>query len=102
MQRHPFAALDFASHDIGLLAAALEDATSEWREELDDVDEDTIVWQPFPGGHSIGGLILHMADVEAWWFETVAAGKARPVGEEERLLSEETQQYGVSWPTPPR
>jgi uncharacterized damage-inducible protein DinB len=102
MERLPFVAHDFASHDIGLLAAALENATREWRGELAEVDEDAIVWQAWPNGHSIGALILHIADVEAWWIETVAAGKKRPRGEARRLLSEETEQYGVHSPTPPR
>lgn len=102
MAQHPFAAFDFPCADIGVLAASLEDATREWREEIGDVDEDTVVWQPFPGGHSIGGLILHMADAEGWWFEEMAGGKSRPDGEAQMLLSEETKQYGVEWPVPPR
>ncbi|HVT13162.1 MAG TPA: DinB family protein [Fimbriimonadaceae bacterium] len=98
----PFVALDFPSPEIGLFASCLQDATNEWREELGEVDPDTIVWQPFPNGHSIGALILHNADVEAWWIEEVVAGKKRPDGEERLLMSEETKQYGVEWPAPPR
>lgn len=99
----PFTPLPgFASPEIALLASCLQDATNEWREELGKIDTDGMIWQPFPGGHSVGALILHMADAEAWWFESVAAGKSRPRGEAKLLLSEETKQYGVNWPTPPR
>jgi hypothetical protein len=77
MDRHPFVALEAASPDIGLLAASLQNATREWRQELGEVDEEAIVWQPVPDMHSIGALILHIVDVEAWWIESVAAGKSR-------------------------
>ena len=85
----------------GLLLAVLDDVTSEWREELGEVGDDIILWQPFPGGHSIGALILHMADVEAHWLHEVGAGQKRPVEELSRLLSNETDQYKVEWPNPP-
>ena len=87
---------------LGILAAALQNETAQWRKELAEVDQDTIQWQPFANGHSIGALILHIADVEAYWITSVAAGKQRPRGEAKRLLSEATQQYGVDWPIPPR
>lgn len=87
---------------LGILAAALQNETREWRKELADVDEDMIQWQAFANGHSIGALILHIADVEAYWITSVAAGKQRPRGEAKRLLSEATKQYGVDWPIPPR
>ena len=82
--------------------AVLDDVTSEWRYELGNVDDDTVAWQPFPGGHSIAAIILHMADVEANWIYVVGAGKRIPDDEKELLLSEETDQYSVHWPTPPR
>lgn len=89
---------------VGLLLAMLDDNTQEWREELEgiDVTEDMLVWQAFEGGHSLGGIILHIADVEAAWIHAGAAGLDRPPEELKRLLSEETQQLKVDWPTPPR
>jgi uncharacterized damage-inducible protein DinB len=102
MQRVDIAPVAGAEARVGLLLAVLDDATREWREELGEVTEDQIVYQPFPNGHSIGGLILHMADVEAFWLYQVAAGKERAEEELKTLLSEETQQYKVEWPTPPR
>lgn len=86
---------------VGLLLAMLDDGTKEWREELGTVPDELVVWQPFPGGHSIGALILHIADVEAGWLHEAGAGQRRSDDELWRLLSRETQQYQVQWPTPP-
>ncbi len=87
---------------VALLLAVLEGGTQEWLEELGEVSDAEIVWQPFPGGHSVGALILHIADVEAHWLHEVAAGAARTPGEAATLLSEETDQYAIRWPAPPR
>ena len=86
---------------IGLLLAMLGDGTNEWREELGAVSDEAVLWQPFPQAHSIGALILHIADVEAYWLHQVGAGQARSDEELARLLSKETQQYDLSWPRPP-
>ncbi len=94
----PVAGLDVQT---GLLLAMLDDATNDWREELGEVSEEAVVWQSFPGGHSIGALILHIADVEAYWLHQIGAGQARFEEELARLLSKETQQYDISWPRPP-
>lgn len=89
-----------ADIQIGLLLAVLDDVTKEWTEELGEVAEAQIVWQPFPGGHSIGALILHIADVEAYWIQEIGAGQPPSQEELDTLLSEQTDQYAVSWPTP--
>ncbi len=94
----PVAGLDVQT---GLLLAMLDDATNDWREELGEVSEEAVVWQSFPGGHSIGALILHIADVEAYWLHELGAGQARSEEELARLLSKETQQYDISWPRSP-
>lgn len=45
----------------GLLCAILQAGTNEWRLELDqELSENAVVWQPNPGMHSIGAIILHM------------------------------------------
>jgi len=94
----PVAGLDV---QIGLLLAMLDDVTGEWRGELGDVPEEAVVWQPFPGAHSIGALILHMADVEASWLHEIGADQPRSEEEMSRLLSRETKQDQVQWPVPP-
>ena len=90
-----------AETQIGLLLSVLEDVTQEWTRYLGDVSEEAILWQPFPGGHSIGALMLHIADVEAYWIYQIGAGNIRSEEEEKRLLSEETNQGNVQWPVPP-
>ena len=91
-----------ADVQIGLLRAMLDEGTRGWREELGAVSDETVLWQPFPSGHSIGALILHIADVEAYWLHQIGAGQARSEEELTRLLSQETQQYEGVWPVPPR
>lgn len=87
--------------EIGLLLAGLHDSSREWRGELGKPPVEAIVWQPRPRGHSIGGILLHMADCEAYWFETFSAHKQRPEGEESLLLSKETNVDDGDWPSPP-
>lgn len=101
MQRVDLTVPDGANVEIGLLLAMLDDATQEWTEELGTVPDEAIVWQPFPNGHSIGALMLHIADVEAFWMQEVGAGKPRSAEELQAFLSEDTDQYNVAWPMPP-
>ncbi len=88
--------------ELGLLLAMFEDGTREWREELGEVDEETVVRQAFPNGHSIGAVLMHIADVELWWIQEVAAGRPVSAEDEERLLANQTDQDAVKWPAPPR
>lgn len=87
---------------IGLLLAVLDQTTATWRRQLDDVSDDVVVWQPFPGAPSIGLLIMHLVDAEAFWIKEV--GDGRPLTPEEltAMLSKETDQNSVQWPVPPR
>ncbi|MBX3119859.1 MAG: DinB family protein [Fimbriimonadaceae bacterium] len=87
---------------VALLLGALQDSTREWRDNLGKPPVEAIVWQPYPHAHSIGAELLHMADTDAYWFETFAAGKARPRGEIKRLMVDQTKIYGAKWPEPPR
>lgn len=87
----------------GLLGAMLQDATQEWRGELDaDLSEGAVVWQPYPGMHSIGGIMLHIIAVEISWFERFVL--QLPVAPEERkiLRWDEIDVDEWRWPTPPR
>ena len=95
----PIAGLD---PQIGLLLSMLDDGTKEWRRELGEVSQEALVWQPFLNGHSIGAIILHIADVEGNWVQDVAAGQPRSPKEQQLLLSNETNQYAVQWPVPPK
>ena len=84
-----------------LLCAILQDATNEWRWEIDqDLSEDAIVWQPAPDAHSIGALVLHMINAEVFWFEQFALG-LNPEPDTE-MPSLEFDIDAWRWPTPPR
>jgi len=87
--------------EIGLLLSLLTETTQEWREELGDVPREVVTRQLRPGGQSIGGLLLHIADVEGYWLHEAIGGQVRPPEVVAALLSEETDQYNVQWPAPP-
>ena len=87
--------------EIGTLLTALDDSTREWREELGTVPVEGLVWQPFPGGHSIGAVLLHIADAENFWIQEMCLGEKTPPEFLAEVLSEETKQDDVTWPTPP-
>jgi uncharacterized damage-inducible protein DinB len=87
----------------GLLCAILQDGTNEWRGELPrDLDADAVAWQPYPGGHSIGGIMLHIIGVEVFWFERFALGSAGDPEERKLLMVEEIDVDEWRWPEPPR
>ena len=87
----------------GLLCAILQDGTNEWRWELDqNLSEDAVVWQPYPGTHSIGAILLHIIWVEIFWFEQFALGLPPNPEEALLLMAEETDVDAWRWPEPPR
>ena len=91
------------SEEIGLLLALLEAGTQSMRRELGEVEEETLVWQPYPNSHSIGAILIHVAACEAGWLHLVAAGQETPMDLEERLMGGASiDQYGGLWPAPPR
>ncbi|HJP82806.1 MAG TPA: DinB family protein [Fimbriimonadaceae bacterium] len=90
------------SGDYGFLVSALQDGTRHWREELGDVPDDAIAFQPIPKGHSIGGVLLHMIDVEAFWIETAALSRERSEDEMRELFSKENDVFAFRWVVPPR
>jgi uncharacterized damage-inducible protein DinB len=88
---------------IGLLLGLLEAGTQNMRRELGDMSEDALVWQPYPNGHSIGAILIHVAACEAGWLHLVAAGQETPMDLEERMMGGPSiDQYAGLWPTPPR
>lgn len=84
--------------EIGVLLASMHDSTREWRENLGEPTVEAICWQPAPEFHSIGTILLHIAECEAYWFEQFVA-KLTPDAEETKLLkAEEILQDDVKWP----
>ncbi|MDQ2985643.1 MAG: DinB family protein [Armatimonadota bacterium] len=98
MKRFGVAPLDGYHPEIGILLAALLESTREYRRYLEGVSEQAITYQSRPGGHSIGGLLLHMADVELYWVLQIGAGKRIP---KNLLPKYACDQYAANWPTPP-
>lgn len=90
-----------ASETLGFLWALLDDTTAMRRREIGDLPVDAIVWQPAPGSHSIGAVLLHMADAEQGWLHEVAGGTVRTQAQRDRVLADATDPFGGSWPTPP-
>jgi len=88
--------------ELGVLIATLDDGTREWRENLGRVSPEAIVWQPYEDGPSIGGVILHMIDCEAWWLREFAEGEKCDLTSPEALYGKELSQYGHRWPKPPK
>jgi len=87
----------------GILCAVLQDGTNEWRWELDqNLSEDAIVWQAYPGGHSIGGIILHIVAAEIFWFERFALQLPADPEERKLMMSAETTVDEWKWPEPHR
>ncbi|HEY3783137.1 MAG TPA: DinB family protein [Fimbriimonadaceae bacterium] len=84
------------------LLAMLNDGTRAWRNELDTVHEDLIVWQPYPGGYSIGGILLHIAEVETFWIEKFCLNREIDPAELKLYLKDETDVHNGKWPTPPK
>lgn len=87
---------------IALMIATLHDSTREWKSELGEPTEDAIVWQPYENAPSIGGQLLHLIGVEAFWFESFLAQAERPVGERELLMADQINVDDHIWPTPHR
>lgn len=96
--------LDVEDNDhqqLGLLLAMLDEGTKEWRSELGDVPQETITWQPFEQGHSIGSVLLHIADVEAFWIQEVAGQEKLTKDMLELFMTLDIKQDDVKWPIPP-
>jgi uncharacterized damage-inducible protein DinB len=101
MPRHDIVPIPDTDLQIGLQLAMLDQATEDWLRQLGPVSDEVVRWQPFPGAHSVGGILLHLADCESAWIHEVGAGIPRTAEEIASYLSDETDQYSVDWPVPP-
>ena len=102
IEHFDFNAIPGFAPEIGILAAALVDGTREWRDEMESVEIESIIWQARPGGHSIGAMMLHIANVEEIWVMVRLAGIPQS---EEKLALFQAASVDFSrafWPTPPR
>ena len=87
---------------VSVMLAMLDETTRKWRREIGRVGRETVAWQPAQDAHSIGMLILHLADVEAYWLHEVASGNPLEDDDLKLFKSEETRQYAGIWPAPPK
>ena len=83
------------------LLEMLDSTSAMGRAELRGVSDEELRWQATKGGHSIGMILLHIADVEYWWVQVVALGWPQDQALHDKLLSRETNQYAGAWPKPP-
>lgn len=90
-----------ADPEIALLLSLLTQTTEEWREMLGNVPLALLVRQLHANAHSIGAVLLHIADVEGYWLHEAIEGQVRPPEVTAALLSNETDQYQGVWPAPP-
>ena len=90
------------SADLGLLIATWEDGTREWRENLGLPSEEAIVWQLYPNGPSIGGLLLHMASCDVYWLQQFVDGEEIDPDDPAEAYDNTVDQYVPLWPAPPR
>ena len=87
----------------GLLCAILQDGTNEWRAELDrNLSDAAVIWQPAPGMHSIGAILLHIIAVEIFWFEKFVLDLPYDAVEMKQLMWDETEVDEWRWPAPHR
>lgn len=88
--------------EVAVYMKMLEQSTSEWRGMLGtDVTPAQLVHQAYPGAHSIGAVLLHMADSEAIWTMEVLAGGSVPESLKKELLADETDAWNGKWPVVP-
>jgi uncharacterized damage-inducible protein DinB len=88
-------------NEINNWLTQLDQSTSEWLSQLDDdATEAELVWQAFPAGHSIGALLVHIAEVEAYWLHHIACDEPYQDLEGD-VLKSPIDQFGIQWPVPP-
>ncbi|MBS1710080.1 MAG: DinB family protein [Armatimonadetes bacterium] len=88
--------------ELGLLVATWRDSSREWRESLGEVSDAAVVWQPYPNGPSIGGLVLHMVACDLYWIEAMLFDKGYDSLTGEAVeYDKQVDQYVPHWPTPP-
>jgi len=80
---------------------AFDDGTREWTLEMPNLEPGDIQWRPFPNGHSIGSIVLHIASVEVGWIWCTLGGREYPPELRARLLADQTDVDAVEWPEAP-
>src|ERR1051325_1501982 len=88
--------------EIALLIGMLQAGTATARRELGEVADEALVWQPYPNGHSIGAILIHLAACEAAWLHYAAALHEVSLDMESELMGgPRLDQCAALWPPPP-
>lgn len=76
-------------------------STALWQSELGTPSDASVWWQPFNLSHSIGGILLHVADVEGRWIEEALSGRPRSEDELKLLKAADNRPDQGRWVSPP-
>lgn len=89
------------SLELECVIDAWAETTDRWRAGLAGVSDEAVWWQPFRKSHSIGGILLHLADVEGQWFEEGLRGTPRSEHELEMVFGRAERPPIGEWIEPP-
>lgn len=78
------------SREIGFLIAGLQEVRAQTIAVVADMKPDELSRRILPGFHQIGGLVLHLAETEFWWIQSVFAGREATEEERKRFHLEDT------------
>lgn len=95
------AGLEDAHGDAELLWAVLEDTTRMRRAEVGAITDAALAWSPAPGTHSIGAVLMHIVDAEAYWIHEVVGGSRRTPEERALHQTDDTDQWNERWAAAP-
>jgi uncharacterized damage-inducible protein DinB len=87
--------------EIGVLVATWQDGTREWLDNLGEPTAEALTWQPFEGGPSIGGIMLHMAGCDHYWISEFVNNRPQDPESPALQYNNKVDQDNVSWSTPP-
>lgn len=74
MRRRVLTAHPGLSTGIGYYLSGMEEVRSQVVAAVKTIPDELIGKPPFLGAHSIGGLVLHIAEAEWFWMQMVVAG----------------------------
>ncbi|HUE81885.1 MAG TPA: DUF664 domain-containing protein [Pyrinomonadaceae bacterium] len=74
MSRHTLTPTEGVTPGIGFYLAGMEEVRGQLPEIVQGMSAVEIRQRAVPGAHSIGALILHIAEAEWWWLQCVVSG----------------------------
>jgi len=86
---------------LAILAATLGDSTREWRRNLGRVSPEAMTWQCYPDGPSVGGLLMHLIESEAYWIREFADGDRLAETHPAVVYNRDLNVSKPFWPAPP-